>query len=174
MTGTGSIPRGLSRAGNGPLRRELVLLALKFHGQGRGLVPFGVMRARLEQAEACLLYRKAGEEFWAWFREVTARSGAGGLGGLRGEFGTYIAMKNTTRRKAANRVLQGQVQSDEAWRRAVESDRRFRDQTASRTDATAASREAYLQQWHLEGQRDAAAAQAAWDAAMAVFPWRSQ
>ena len=114
-----------------------------------------------------------GEEFWAWYREVAGKGQANQLGDLKGKFSTYIAMKNTARRKAANRALGAQVQSEAARRKAMESDSKFREKVSSRADQAAATRAAYLREWHIQGEREAHAAQMAWEAAMSVFPWRS-
>jgi hypothetical protein len=167
---------GTSVDGPGPLTDadRLILLALKFDIARKGLVPFGEIRRRLEQGEPRPMMRRVGEEFWAWYRQAAEKGEAHRLGSLKDRFGTYIAMKNTARRKAANRVLGAQVQSEAAWRKAMESDTKFRQGVAARADQAAANRAAYLQAWHLQGEADAAAAQAAWDSAMAYFPYRSQ
>jgi hypothetical protein len=57
---------------------------------------------------------------------------------------------------------------------AEQSDARFRQGVAARADQAAATRAAYLQAWHVQGEADAAAAQLAWDTAMQSFPFRSQ
>lgn len=167
---------GTSVDGPGPLTQadRLVLLALKFDLLHKGLVPFGEMKTRLEQGESRPMYREVGERFWAWYREVAEKGQSAQLGSFKDRFGTYLAMKNTARRKATIRRLEGHVQAEAAWRRAMESDHRFRSGIAARADQAAATRAAYLHEWHLQGEKDAAAAQAAWAAAMMVFPWRSQ
>ncbi|MBI5577346.1 MAG: hypothetical protein HY896_13420 [Deltaproteobacteria bacterium] len=166
---------GTSVDGPGPLTNadRLVLLALKFHEKRKALVPFGEMKRRLGKAESRSTYRLAGEKFWAWYREAAGKGQAGGLGGLKGKFGTYIAMKNTEKRKAANRKLGAHVQSEAAWRKAMESDARFREKVSSRADIAAEARSAYLKEWHIQNEKEAAAAQMDWEAAMALFPWRS-
>jgi hypothetical protein len=82
-------------------------------------------------------------------------------------------MKNTAKRKAANRVLSAQVQSEAAWRKAMESDSKFREKVSSRADQATETREAYLLEWQIQGEKEADAAQSAWESAMSVFPWRS-
>lgn len=166
---------GTSVDGPGPLTNadRLILLALQFHERGKGLVPFSEMKNRLNQAESRPMYRHVGEEFWAWYRKAADKGQSDRLGGLKGKFGTYIAMKNTARRKAVNQRLRGQVESEVAWRKAMESDARFREKVASRADQAAATRAEYLEEWHVKNQIDSDAAQAAWDGAMVLFPWRS-
>ncbi len=151
---------GTSVDGPGPLTEadRLVLLALKFYHERKALVPFGEISQRLGSLEPRERYRKVGEEFWAWYREAAEKGQADQLGGYKAEFGTYIAMKNTARRKAANRMLAAQVASDAAWRRAVDSDRKFRERTEQRTADAQSARTEWLRQWNVEAAQAAAAA----------------
>ncbi len=152
---------GTSVDGPGPLTEadRLVLLALKFHHQRKALVPFGEFRQNLESLESRERYRQVAEEFWAWYREAAQKEQADSLGGFKSEFSTYIAMKNTAKRKAANRVLAGQVASEAAWRRAMESDRQFRDRATQRADDSKKAREAWLRDWNVQAAEAAAAEQ---------------
>ena len=159
---------GTSVDGPGPLTEadRLVLLALKFYHQRKALVPFGEFRQRLALLESRERYRRVAEEFWAWYREAAQKGQADPLGGYKSEFSTYIAMKNTAKRKAANRVLAGQVASEAAWRQAMESDRSFREQVASRAADAAQARAQYLDEWHATAAEEAEAADQEWKAAM--------
>lgn len=159
---------GTSVDGPGPLTGadRLVLLALKFHHGRKALVPFGEFRQRLEALETRERYRRVAEEFWAWYREAAQKGQADQLGGFKSEFSTYIAMKNTAKRKAANRVLAGQVASEAAWRQAMESDRSFREKVASRAADAAQARAQYLDEWHAAAAEEAEAADQEWKAAM--------
>jgi hypothetical protein len=159
---------GTSADGPGPLTEadRLVLLAVKFHHQRKALVPFGEFRQRLEALETRERYRRVAEEFWAWYREAAQKGQADSLGGFKSEFSTYIAMKNTAKRKAANRVLAGQVASEAAWRQAMESDRSFREKVASRAENAAQARAQYLDEWHAAAAEEAEAADQEWKAAM--------
>lgn len=152
---------GTSVDGPGPLTEadRLVLLALKFYHQRKALVPFGEIRQRLERLESRERYRQVGEEFWAWYREAARKGQADQLGGFKSEFGTYIAMKNTAKRKAANRTLSAQVASEAAWRRAMESDQKWRERTAQRTDDTQKARQEWLRDWQVQASEAAAAEQ---------------
>lgn len=159
---------GTSVDGPGPLTEadRLVMLALKFYHQRKALVPFGEFRQNLESLESRERYRQVAEEFWAWYREAAQKGQADSLGGFKSEFSTYIAMKNTAKRKAANRALAGQVASEAAWRRAMESDRSFRDKVASRAADAAQARAQYLDEWHATAAEEAEAADQEWKAAM--------
>jgi len=159
---------GTSVDGPGPLTEadRLVLLALKFYHQRKALVPFGEFRQNLEALESRERYRQVAEEFWAWYREAAQKGQADQLGGFKSEFSTYIAMKNTAKRKAANRVLAGQVTSEAAWRRAVESDRAFRENVTSRQVVATQARAQYLDEWHAAAAEEAEAADQEWKAAM--------
>ncbi len=159
---------GTSVDGPGPLTGadRLVLLALKFHHGRKALVPFGEFRQRLEALETRERYRRVAEEFWAWYREAAQKGQADQLGGFKSEFSTYIAMKNTAKRKAANRVLAGQVASEAAWHQAMESDRSFREKVASRAADAAQARAQYLDEWHATAAEEAEAADQEWKAAM--------
>lgn len=162
---------GTSVDGPGPLTEadRLVLLALKFYHDRKALVPFGEFRGCLEALESRERYRQVAEEFWAWYREAAGKGQADQLGGYKSEFSTYIAMKNTARRKAANRVLAGQVESEAAWRRAVESDRKFREKTATREANATAARALYLEEWAAKGAEAAAEAERDWKAALGAL-----
>ncbi len=159
---------GTTRDGPGPLTEadRLVLLALKFNHQRKALVPFGEFRQRLEGLETRERYRSVAEEFWAWYREAAQKGQADQLGGFKSVFSTYIAMKNTAKRKAGNRVLAGQVASEAAWRRAMESDRSFRDEVASRAANAAQARAQYLDEWHATAAEEAEVADQEWKAAL--------
>ena len=152
---------GTSVDGPGPLTEadRLVLLALKFYHERKALVPFGEFRQRLEALETRERYRRVAEEFWAWYREAAQKGQADQLGGFKSEFSTYIAMKNTAKRKAANRVLAGQVASEAAWRRALESDRQFGERTAQHADDSRQAREKWLRDWNVQAVEAAAAEQ---------------
>lgn len=152
---------GTSVDGPGPLTEadRLVLLALKFYHQRKALVPFGEFHQRLEGLEPRERYRRVADEFWAWYREAALKGQADQLGGFKSEFGTYIAMKNTAKRKAANRVLAGQVASESAWRRAIESDRRTRERIAEGADTARKAREDSLREWQVQAAEAAAAEQ---------------
>jgi hypothetical protein len=154
---------GTSVDSPGPLTGadRLVLLALKFYHQRKVLVPFGEMRQRLQALESSERYRRVAEEYWAWYREVAQQGNVAQLGGYKSEFSTYIAMKNTARRKAANRVLAGQVASEAAWRRAMESDQKTRDRSLQRADSAQKAREERLRDWSVHAA-DAAAAEKEW------------
>lgn len=162
---------GTSVDGPGPLTEadRLVLLALKFHHQRKVLVPFGEFRQDLEALEARERYRRVAEEFWAWYREAAQKGQADRLGGFKAEFSTYIAMKNTAKRKAANRGLAGQVASETAWRRAMESDRKFREKMTTREANASAVRALYLDEWAAKGAEAAAEAEGDWRAALGAL-----
>jgi hypothetical protein len=163
---------GTSSDGPGPLTDadRLILLAIKFHEQKKALVPFSEIKTRLEAAESRARYREVGEQFWAWYREAAEKGQAGQLGDFKGKFSTYIAMKNTAKRKAANRVLGAQVQSEAAWRKAMESDSRFREKVSSRADKAAEARAEYLKEWNIKNENAATAAQFEWELAISTFP----
>jgi hypothetical protein len=154
---------GTSRDGPGPLTQSdrLILLALKFYHRRQALVPFSELRLRLERLEPQSRYRRVAEEFWAWYRELAQKGTSAELGGYKSEFSTYIAMKNTARRKAANRVLAAQVASEQAWHRAAASDRKFRDQSARGAAEATRAREEYLREWQVQAA-EAAAAEKEW------------
>jgi len=154
---------GTSVDGPGPLTEadRLVLLALKFYHQRKALVPFGEFHQRLEALEPRERYRQVAEEFWAWYREAGQKVQVDQLGGYKSEFSTYIAMKNTARRKAANRVVAGQVASEAAWRRAAASDLKTRERTAQRTGDAEKARVDYLREWQVQAN-EAAAAEREW------------
>ncbi len=152
---------GTTKDGPGPLTEadRLVLLALKFYHQRKALVPFGEFRQCLESLESRERYRQVAEEFWAWYREAAQKGQADRLGGFRSEFGTYIAMKNTAKRKAANRVLSGQVASEVAWRGAMKSDQEFRQRIAERSADADRTRADWLRQWQVQAAEATAAEQ---------------
>ena len=156
---------GTSVDGPGPLTPadRLILFALKLHQQRHAVVPFGEMHTQVGRVETIQRNCRVAEEFWAWYRESASKHGKEALGGYKEAFTTYITMKTTAKRKAANRVLAGQVESQAAWRRAMDSDRQFREHIAQRTEAARAARSASLQQWSTEAAQ-AATAEAAWQA----------
>ncbi len=152
---------GTTQDGPGPLTEadRLVLLALKFYHQRQALVPFGELRSRLEQVELRENYRRAAEGFWAWFRNAAQQGKAAEFGGYKSEFNTYIAMKNTAKRRAANRVLAGQAASEAAWRGAMKSDQEFRQRVAERGADADRARADWLRQWQVQAGEAAAAEQ---------------
>lgn len=152
---------GTTKDGPGPLTEadRLVLLALKFYHQRKALVPFGEFHQRLAPREPQERYRQVAEEFWAWYREAAGKNQADQLGGYKSEFSTYIAMKNTARRRAANKRIEGYVASEAAWRRAMDSDRRTRERSAQRADEAQKAREERLRDWNVQAAEAAAAEQ---------------
>ncbi len=152
---------GTSVDGPGPLTEadRLVLLALKFYHQRKALVPFGEFHERLAPLDSQERFRQVAEEFWAWYREAAGKNQADQLGGYKSEFSTYIAMKNTARRRAANKRIEGYVASEVAWRRAMDSDRRTRERSAQRADEAQKAREERLRDWNVQAAEAAAAEQ---------------
>lgn len=155
---------GTSRDGPGPLTEadRIVLLALKFYQQRQALVPFSEIRKQVERVESRKRNRRVAGEFWAWYREAAEKEGKTALGGYEPAFGTYITMKTTAKRKAANRALGAQVESAAAWQRATASDRQFREHVAEWADAARAARRQYLSEWKVQAL-EAAAAQKEWE-----------
>ena len=155
---------GTSVDGPGPLTAadRLVLFALKLHQQRHAVVPFGEMNTQVGRVETIQRNCRVAEEFWAWYRESASKHGKEALGGYKEAFTTYITMKTTAKRKAANRVLAGQVESQAAWRRAMDSDRQFREHIAQRTEAARAARERTWAEWNMQAA-EAAASQKEWE-----------
>lgn len=163
----GFMPGSTMESGPGPLNDvdQVVLLALKMRQKVGGLVPYEDFAPVLQKIEGSDWNKNAAAKFWAWYREVTLKADEPWT--VREGFESYIQMKYTAKMRLQNRQLEANVAAEEAWRRAVESQRQFNEGIAAREEKGRLDREFYLQKWDLEWQ----AAQEAYKIWRDSLPW---
>ena len=115
----------------------LVIYMLKFHLQHRICPPISVVAATLEKINDSRYAKKAAALFWKDY------STAAGASSLEQSFEWYINTKATEKNKIANLRLQGYVGADEAWQKAMHSQRSTWEKSTQRRDAYILKRDAY-------------------------------
>ena len=115
----------------------LVIYMLKFHLQHRICPPISVVAAALEKINDSRYAKKAAALFWKDY------STAAGASSLEQSFEWYINTKATEKNKIANLRLQGYVGADEAWQKAMHSQRSTWEKSTQRRDAYILKRDAY-------------------------------
>lgn len=131
-------------SGNFSAADALVLYLLKFHYQTKICPPLTIVAEALKKLNDTDIHKKAVSIFWLDYstcsdlNEHITKPDA-----LKSDFGWYILTKQTERLKISNARLAGYVGSDEAWRRAMNSQQQFWEKSRSREDEYLLTREAH-------------------------------
>lgn len=122
-------------SGNFSTSDALILYMLKFHQQTTLCPPIAAVAEALKRLNDAEVHKKAVAIFW---REYSTCSNLDASirkpDFLESTFEWYILTKQTERLKISNARLQGFVGSDEAWRRAMNSQQQFWEKSRSRED----------------------------------------
>jgi len=137
------------RTGPGPFSPAdaLVLYALKYHHQGKGCVPAEWLAQALVQTKDTETAKRSATAFWSEYCAAQGEKSKAEADGLKQDFEWYINTKLSKRLKRSNAALEAQVKSEEAWRRAMESDRKSRDTQRSQEDQARLLRDSYKTEW---------------------------
>ena len=113
----------------------LVIFLLKFHQQKKICPPIVVVGEILKKLSDSEISKKSVAVFWQDYSSTSNLDQAILKPDFLEEtFEWYILTKQTERLKISNFRMEGYVASDEAWRKAMDSQRKFWEKSASRED----------------------------------------
>lgn len=113
----------------------LILYMLKFHQQTTLCPPIAAVAEALKRLHDAEVHKKAVSIFWKEYSTSSNLEAAIRKPDfLENTFEWYILTKQTERLKISNARLKGFVGSDEAWRRAMNSQQQFWEKSRARED----------------------------------------
>ncbi|MEW6443231.1 MAG: hypothetical protein AB1640_20030 [bacterium] len=131
-------------AGSFSAADALVIYLLKFHQKNQVCPPIEAVSEALKKLKDAEVHKKAVAMFWKDYSSSSdVGSGLEKPNFLRDTFEWYILTKQTERQKIANARLAGYVGADEAWHRAMESQRASWEKSTSRESEFILKRGAY-------------------------------
>lgn len=122
----------------------LVLYMLKFHHRNKVCPPIKVVAEAVEKINDTNIHKKAVTIFWKDYSTTSdLNENLDKPGRLHDDFEFYILTKQTERLKIQNAKLQGFVGSDEAWRKAMNSQEKSWQKSKEREDEYILTRDTY-------------------------------
>ena len=122
----------------------LVIYLLKFHQSSKICPPIAVVAETLKKLKDTKVHKKAVSIFWLdYSTSSNLNESISQSNFVRDSFEWFILTKQTERLKISNARLQGFVGSDEAWRRAMNSQYQSWQKSTSREEEYILKRDAY-------------------------------